>query len=438
MEDQAGLRRRTAAAEPPSADNGATAAAADGDGASAASEAAPPEPSPPAEASAAAPTAAAAACEAHGQACKRQPTARQLWWQAVFRQVMLSTPFKLATFSVVATVPVFGLFALPTMLEKAGIEDGRGHIVFAAWISIQFLFNFFMTQHTDAGTTRGIEPTGDAKAGQFLLVLDAAEGASESTSLLYAPNYCEKCRWWKPPRTHHCTVCQRCTLRMDHHCPFTGTCIGMRNHGYFFLMYVFAMIGISYSAIMCCIAVHKQWSWTVRPDSWRNHLVLPSSLGSLAIHVLDAVGVAVAVQTFLTSVALLAVFGCGCPALGVVAGGMTMIEMRFPMKEYVQLEPKVYCPLGAGFYARSRRKNIEDILGPRWVWRLLVPWPFPNLSLEPAISPQPSTLGCEAIRQRVQQVKEQGVQQTVQSCRDLGFNPGPAATTAAAEATAAT
>lgn len=43
---------------------------------------------------------------------------------------------------------------------------------------------------------------------------------------MYAPNYCNHCKHWKPPRAHHCGVCQRCTLRMDHHCPFTGNCIG--------------------------------------------------------------------------------------------------------------------------------------------------------------------------------------------------------------------
>lgn len=29
---------------------------------------------------------------------------------------------------------------------------------------------------------------------------------------------CKKCDSPKPPRTHHCSVCNKCVLKMDHHC----------------------------------------------------------------------------------------------------------------------------------------------------------------------------------------------------------------------------
>ena len=30
--------------------------------------------------------------------------------------------------------------------------------------------------------------------------------------------YCVKCALYKPLRTHHCSECKKCVLKMDHHC----------------------------------------------------------------------------------------------------------------------------------------------------------------------------------------------------------------------------
>lgn len=40
----------------------------------------------------------------------------------------------------------------------------------------------------------------------------------EGVSLVEAVSMCGKCISPKPPRTHHCSVCNRCILKMDHHC----------------------------------------------------------------------------------------------------------------------------------------------------------------------------------------------------------------------------
>lgn len=45
--------------------------------------------------------------------------------------------------------------------------------------------------------------------------------------------YCDKCKVWKPDRCHHCSSCNKCWLKMDHHCPWFAACIGFRNQKFF-------------------------------------------------------------------------------------------------------------------------------------------------------------------------------------------------------------
>ena len=66
-------------------------------------------------------------------------------------------------------------------------------LIIGNWLLVNVTFHYYMA----AATSPGLPPT---------------EIAYEAVSI------CKKCITPKPPRTHHCSICNRCILKFDHHC----------------------------------------------------------------------------------------------------------------------------------------------------------------------------------------------------------------------------
>ncbi|KAK8487286.1 hypothetical protein V6N11_012790 [Hibiscus sabdariffa] len=127
--------------------------------------------------------------------------------------------------------------------------DGGLHSLLSAVVLILFhfllvmlLWSYFSVVLTDPGSVPpNWRPTADEERGEADPLNDSEFNGLPSDSSNQRIRYCRKCNQLKPPRCHHCSVCGRCVLKMDHHCVWVVNCVGAQNYKYFllFLFYTF-------------------------------------------------------------------------------------------------------------------------------------------------------------------------------------------------------
>ena len=53
---------------------------------------------------------------------------------------------------------------------------------------------------------------------------------------------CPDCQILRTPRSKHCSICNRCVERFDHHCPWINNCVGVHNHNWF-IVFIYSLVG---------------------------------------------------------------------------------------------------------------------------------------------------------------------------------------------------
>jgi len=69
--------------------------------------------------------------------------------------------------------------------------------------------------------------------------------------VLYTKKICATCKIIRPPRSKHCSMCNRCVARYDHHCPWINSDVGAGNL-WKFLVFLFSTGAVcNYCSYLC-------------------------------------------------------------------------------------------------------------------------------------------------------------------------------------------
>lgn len=70
-------------------------------------------------------------------------------------------------------------------------------------------------------------------------------------------SYCDRCNTFRPQGTIHCSVCNCCVEDCDHHCPFTGKCVGKNNLRYFHVFLTLLVVTLLYHVILSILVLTR-------------------------------------------------------------------------------------------------------------------------------------------------------------------------------------
>jgi palmitoyltransferase len=71
------------------------------------------------------------------------------------------------------------------------------------------------------------------------------------------PMWCQHCHNWKPDRAHHSQDAGRCTLKMDHFCPWVGGVVGERALKFFLQFLFYSLLLSTYLTVLMAYFVHE-------------------------------------------------------------------------------------------------------------------------------------------------------------------------------------
>lgn len=158
-------------------------------------------------------------------------------------------PLIVALILLAGTSALFFVFVCPYLVSEYhfSIAIVNGVLTFLVHVM------FFRATFTDPGVyPRAPESDDDENDLRQPLYKNAEIGG-----ITVKMKWCETCRFYRPPRCSHCSVCNNCVEVFDHHCPWVDNCIGKQNYRYFFFFIFLLSIHILFVISQTVVFVMK-------------------------------------------------------------------------------------------------------------------------------------------------------------------------------------
>ncbi|EDO39692.1 predicted protein, partial [Nematostella vectensis] len=135
-------------------------------------------------------------------------------------------PIICATVLLLGTSTLFFIFVCPYLTRQYSILIP----VYEGLLTFFVLANFAHATFRDPGIVPRVPYTPEQDDFKVPLYKNV-----DINGITVRMKWCDTCKFYRPPRCSHCSICNNCIEMFDHHCPWVDNCIGRRNYRYFFL-----------------------------------------------------------------------------------------------------------------------------------------------------------------------------------------------------------
>ncbi|PIM97578.1 DHHC-type Zn-finger protein [Handroanthus impetiginosus] len=189
---------------------------------------------------------------------------------------------------ILAPLSLFWAFVARGLINAFSHGGGLIIVIFSVILTAHIIVLLFLTSGRDPGIIpRNPHPPDPDDCDTSSLSTDWLGSQSSApvipptknvmvNGIVVKVKYCQTCMLYRPPRCSHCSICNNCVERFDHHCPWVGQCIGKRNYRYFF-MFVSSLTVLCLYVLTCCLINVKRIMDEDNCNIWKAIQISPVS-----------------------------------------------------------------------------------------------------------------------------------------------------------------